>query len=188
MIRLLLLCVLLLAGPARGADWDLLRLMQALAQNPGGRVSFVERKYLAVLDQPVESSGELVYVAPSRLERHTMKPKRESVVLDGDRLQIQRDKRTLNLRLTDYPQVAAFIDSIRATLAGDQAALEASYALSLSGKAERWKLALLPSDPKLAELVLRIEVSGSRGEVREVEILQADGDRSVLSIGRAAER
>jgi outer membrane lipoprotein-sorting protein len=187
MIRLLL-CLLLIAGPACAADWDMAHLMRALAQNPGGRVAFVERKYLAVLDKPVESSGELVYVAPSRLERHTVKPKPESVVLDGERIQIERDKRTLNLRLADYPQIAVLIDSIRATLAGDQAVLEKSYALSLSGKPERWKLALLPSDPKLAELVSRITVSGSRGEVRQVEILQADGDRSVLSIGPVAER
>ena len=30
----------------------------------GGRVAFVEQKYIAMLDRPVESSGELVYLPP----------------------------------------------------------------------------------------------------------------------------
>jgi hypothetical protein len=168
--------------PALAAGWDIPRLMAALAANPGGRAQFVEKKYLAVLDAPIESSGELVYVAPERLERHTARPRAESMVLDGDALSLTRDGRTLNLRLRDYPEAAAFIASIRGTLAGDRAALERNFALSLSGTAARWTLTLLPSDARLASLVLRISVEGSGGQVRQVDILQADGDRSVLQI------
>ena len=43
-------------------------------------------------------------------------------------------------------------------------------------------LTLLPSDQKIATLVLRITVSGSKGLVRSIEYLQADGDRSVLNM------
>ena len=102
--------------------------------------------------------------------------------LDGDTLTLNREGKTHTLRLRDYPEVAALIDSIRATLAGDQQRLARSYALSVSGQASRWQLDLLPSDPGISKVVSRIRIGGRHGAVNEVEILQADGDRSVMSI------
>ncbi|NMG67509.1 outer membrane lipoprotein carrier protein LolA [Azoarcus indigens] len=178
------LALLLAAAPAPAAGWGLEQLMATLADNRGGRVSFVETRYMALLDAPIESSGELVYVAPSRLERHTVKPRPETMVLDGNTLQLSREGQTHTVRLRDYPEAAALIDSIRATLAGDRAALEKTYALKLSGGAERWALDLLPADPAVARLVSRIRLAGNNGEVREVDIFQADGDRSMMRIGK----
>lgn len=164
------------------AAWDLGQLMQALAGNGGGRVRFTETRHLALLDAPLVATGELVYVAPARLERHTETPVRETMVLDGDTLSLDREGRSHTLKLRDYPEAAALIESIRATLAGDRKTLERTYALSLSGSATQWALDLLPSDPAVAKVVLRIRVTGSRGMVRGVEIQQADGDRSVMRI------
>src|SRR6185295_19200851 len=84
-VRLLLL--LLVAGSSSAAGgWDLERLMQDLAQVKVAKGRFVERKYLGILTAPLESSGTLTYVAPSRLEKHTLTPRAESLVLDGDQL------------------------------------------------------------------------------------------------------
>ena len=167
---------------AAGEGWDLERLMNLLARERSGQAAFTERKHLAILDQPVVSSGELRYRAPDRLEKLTLEPRRESLVLEGDTLTVERGERRHVLQLSDYPQVAAFIDSIRATLAGDRAALERAYALHLSGTPERWSLTLLPRDPAMAEVVLRIDIRGSRAALTGIGILQADGDRSVMDI------
>ena len=51
---------------------------------------------------------------------------------------------------------------------------------------ERWSLTLLPSDARIAAIVQRIRISGTRDELREIEMLQADGDRSVMQIRRDA--
>lgn len=183
--RLFLALALLWAAcaPAFGATGlDIGRLMALFAGKTAGEARFVERKYLAVLDQPVESSGILRYRAPDHLERETVEPRRESLIVDGDTLTLERGDQRHVVRLSDYPQVAPFVDSIRATLAGDRKALEQAYALYLSGTLQGWKLALLPKDPQMAAAVLRITLSGREGELREVEILQADGDRSVMTI------
>ncbi|MFT3760282.1 MAG: hypothetical protein QM748_15965 [Thauera sp.] len=52
----------------------------------------------------------------------------------------------------------------------------------MSGDADDWTLSLHPSDPQIAEFVLRIDVSGSGGQVTTIEYLQADGDRSSMRI------
>jgi Outer membrane lipoprotein carrier protein LolA-like len=178
--------LLLAALPAQAAEWGIAQLMQSLKQRGAERALFVEKKFIAILDKPLESSGELNYVPPDRLEKRTLKPRPESVLVDGDRLTIERGNQQRSLRLHDYPDIAAFIDSIRGTLAGDRKALEQVYRLELHGDQERWTLVMFPSDAKLATLVLRIDVTGTRDRVRSIEILQADGDRSVLTVERIA--
>ena len=172
------------AQSVHSAEWKLAQLMQALEQRGAERATFVERKFIALLDKPLESSGELLYVPPARLEKRTLKPKPESVVLDGGTLTIERGKQKHSLRLQDYPDIAAFIESIRGTLAGDRKALERVFRLELHGTENRWTLVMFPSDAKLAATVLRIDVTGTRDLVRSVETLQTDGDRSVLTVER----
>src|SRR4051812_34487838 len=64
------------------APWGIEQLMQRLSQVKSARATFVERKHLRVLNAPIESSGTLVYTAPGYLEKITLKPRPESLVLD----------------------------------------------------------------------------------------------------------
>ncbi len=182
-----LACILLgFSLSAQAAQFTVSQLMGALANNKHGAASFTEKKFISILDQPVESSGELLFIPPARLEKRTFKPKRETLVLDGDVLSVERRRQKHVLLLKDYPEVAGMIESMRATLAGDRKALERVYHLTLQGDRERWTLVLIPRDAKVGGLVARIRMDGSQDEVRAVEILQADGDRSLMSIQKTA--
>jgi len=174
--------LLLAASGAFAADWDLQQLMDSLARHKSGRATFVETRRLAVLDKPIESSGELLYVAPDKLEKRTLKPRPEAMVVDGDALTVERGNRKLQVQLQAYPEIAAFIDSIRGTLAGDRKALERNYQLAISGAAENWVLQLTPLDDRMKAVVQRIRIGGVRDQVRSVEIVQADGDSSLMVI------
>ncbi len=175
------LALTLAAAPALAA-WDVGSLMAELARNRGGHATFTEKKYIALLDRPVVSSGEMHYVAPDYLEKRTLAPKPELLLLDKDRITVERGKHKITLRLTEQPEILAFVASIRGTLSGDRAALERNYALHLAGSRDNWTLTLSPSDTRIAELVTRITIAGRRGQVGSVEYLQADGDRAVMSI------
>jgi len=171
---------------ANAAPLSISQLMASLAQHPQGAATFSEKKFIAMLDEPVVSSGELLFIAPARLEKRTLKPKPETMVLDGDTLTLQRGQRTRTLQLKDYPEVAGMIESVRATLAGDRQALERVYHLALDGSAERWTLVLTPLDPKVGAVIARIRMEGVKDVVRSVEILQADGDSSLMTIEKRA--
>lgn len=173
-------------SPAAFAAWDLQQLMETLAQGKSGRARFVERKSLAMLDKPVESSGELLYSAPDHLEKRTLKPRAESMSVTGDELRIERDRQTYNLQLQSYPELAAFIDSIRGTLAGNRKALERNFRLNLEGTAEHWSLQLLPLDEKMQAVIQHIRIKGALDQVRSIEITQADGDSSLMTIEKLA--
>ena len=164
------------------AAFDIAELMNDLAQYKGGRAKFVEKKYIALLDKPVIATGEMNYIAPDRLEKRTLTPKPELLILDKDTLTLEREKQKLTINLANQPEALAFAASIRGTLSGNRAALEKNYLLHLAGSAEKWELTLLPSDQKIATLIQRITVAGRKNQIVSIEYLQADGDRSVLLI------
>ncbi|CAB3768523.1 acyltransferase [Burkholderia puraquae] len=178
--------IALAAVPAQAADtspaWTLDRLMSTLAQHKSGRATFTETKYLSIATQPVESSGELVFVAPDHLEKHTLSPKPEHLVVDGDMLTVERNNRKYTLALARYPELGAFIDSIRATLAGNRFALEQVYKVALAGRGDGWTLTLTPLDSRMLKVVSAITLDGTRDVLRSVAIRQADGDRSVMHL------
>jgi len=185
MIRALALGLVVAAAASMAlaaGEWTVAELMQGLAARGPERAKFVERKHLAILDQPVVSTGELSWTPPARLEKRTVTPKAESLILDGGLLTLERDRRKTTLRLAEYPQIAAIVESLRGMLAGDRTALEKTYRLEAYGTRERWTLVMLPSDAQVAALVQRIDVAGNGNRVRSIEIRQSDGDRSVMSI------
>ncbi|OGU46750.1 MAG: acyltransferase, partial [Hydrogenophilales bacterium RIFOXYA1_FULL_63_33] len=106
------------------AAFNMDQLMSELAQHKGGRAKFVEKRTLAVLDRPLVATGEMTYTPPDRLEKRTLTPKPETMVLDKDQVSIERDKRKYSISLASRPEALAFVDSIRNTLAGNRAALE----------------------------------------------------------------
>lgn len=168
---------------AAAQDWGLPELMQLLAQHKSAKASFVERKYIGFVDRPLESSGELAFIAPDRLEKRTLAPKPESLVLEGNTLSVEKaGKRRLDVDLQSHPEAAAFVESIRGTLAGDLAALQKFYTLDLSGRAEHWTLVLVPNQPRMQKIVSRIRIEGTQSRVRLVAFEQADGDRSEMQI------
>jgi len=158
-------------------------LLQLLAARRHGHVTFTEVQQLAMLDRPLQSSGELLYEAPDRLEKRTLKPKAQTLILEHGVLTARRGHRTYVMELRDYPQVVPFVESIRATLAGDRAALERFFRVQFDGTLAAWTLLLVPVDATLAGAVKDIRIEGERDVVRTVEIRQSDGDRSLLSIG-----
>lgn len=171
-------------APEAAAPWGLPRLMLALRQVKAASAQFVERKTLHMLSEPLLASGTLIYVAPDQVQKITVLPKRERLAISGDRLTIEGgpDDRARALSLAEYPEIGAFVEGIRATLAGDQAALDRFYTLRLDGSAGDWRLLLQPKAAKLKDIVSWIRISGSGNRIREVETQESDGDHSDMSI------
>lgn len=177
---------LVLCASSHAADWTLPDLMHSLAQIKSGKARFIEKKYIGILDKPLESSGELSFEAPHRLEKRTLKPRAESMLLDGDKLTVTLyEKQPLYLRLQDHPDVAALVESIRGTLSGDQAALEKNYAIELSGAQGKWQLTLTPTKKALTQVVRQIHIGGADANIKTIAFDQADGDRIEMAISTA---
>lgn len=159
------------------------QLLKMLSEHRHGHVAFTEVQQLSILDQPLHSSGELLYDAPDRLEKRTLEPRAEDLLLENGVLTVDRNHRRHSVALRDFPQALPFVESLRATLAGDRTALERYFAVHFLGDLEHWTLELTPTEATVRRSVRRILIAGEHDRIRTVKIDQSDGDSSTLTIG-----
>jgi hypothetical protein len=164
------------------ADWGLPQLMSGFAAVEESRARFQEEKHLAMLTEPLMLSGTLRYVRPDRIEKRITQPYAESLRIDRDRLKWESQGRTRILSLRSQPQIWALAESLRATLAGDLPALQRHYTVKLQGTRTQWTITLEPRYDSLAQFIGQIRLQGRDNQLREVEIIEASGDRSLMRI------
>ncbi len=186
---LVALCSLALARGVRAADDELVQLFSDLGARRERQARFTERKFSALLKAPAESSGTLIFRAPNVLEKRTAEPKRESVRIEGNIVTyegapVRGDASKRTFALSDAPLLAALVESLRATLAGDLPALRRHYDVTRSAPQGRagWELTLVPRERALLDAVARIVLRGSGGEVSSIEIVEVGGDLTLMQI------
>jgi outer membrane lipoprotein-sorting protein len=171
-----------LQAAADEAQWTFAQLMAQLAQVDTSRARYSEVKRVSMLKEPLLLSGTLSYARPDRMEKRQTSPFAEVIRVNGERLTVERDGKTRSISLRGTPLVDALVESLRATLAGDAAALQNVYTVSTDGARDRWKLLLIPRDPEVAAAVRRITISGSGARLSRIEIIEPGGDSSVMTI------
>lgn len=166
------------------ADDDALsQVMRTLAAVSAVEAAFREEKTLAVLDAPLVTSGVLYYRAPDFLRKRTLHPQPEDYEADGHWLTVETpDAGRRQFDLNGYPQLRPFVEAIRATQAGDRAALERYYQLEFQGTLGDWNLRLTPRAADAQRYVAAIVLRGRNGRIDRMETLEPDGDRSVMTI------
>ena len=169
---------------ARSADLDMPGLMRLFANNKNIRAEFIERKYVRILDAPVESKGELVFSAPARLEKRTKEPRPEAFVIDGNQVSIERGSSKRTLSLDEFPDMASLVRSLTSTFRGDQVSIEQFFTWTLSGPINRWQLILRPKSSKIFITLAEVRLAGDGAYVHTVETTLTDGDRSLMTLGR----
>jgi hypothetical protein len=171
-------------GAAAQQVWGLPQLMAALGQVKSATGQFTERKTMHMLTQPLLSTGRLAYVAPAHIEKITLSPMSERLVMDGDRVTIVSgpNNETRTFSVADFPQIGGLVEGIRATLAGDLPTLERIYTTRLSGTLAAWDLQLVPRDSDLAHVIKWIEFRGDGNRVRTIDTENPNGDRSEMTI------
>jgi len=174
-LRALLCAGLLLAAPAaRAAEEPLDTLLAGMASSRGVEARFVESKQVSLLAQPVESRGVLYFVPPDRMLRRTEEPVHSELRIVGEQL---------NFRAGDDPQVdlsknpaaRAFVDNFIALFRGDRQELETRYRVEFETKDDAWTMRLAPRPP-LDAFLRAITLSGDGQTLRELVLVEADGD------------
>jgi Outer membrane lipoprotein carrier protein LolA-like len=166
-------------------DIDMPALMKLFASNKNIKTEFVERKFVRVLDAPVESSGELIFIAPAHLEKNTKLPKAESMTIDGNKVSIERGSFKRTMSLDDLSNMASMVQSLTATFRGDQTGIEQYFTWVLTGTLKKWQLVLKPKSIKLFVTLREIRFKGEDEYVHTVETTLTDGDSSLMTLGRA---
>ena len=162
-------------------------LLRLLAAVPRAEARFTEVRRLQVLSTPLELRGTLRYVRPDRLERQVQSPYEETIRIEGGRVSVDNPARGArrSYALDALPAAYVLVESLRATLAGDGAALERHYRLKLLGTREAWLLTLTPRDPGVADMLAEVRLHGTAERVTRIEYDEGPGDRTVITLREA---
>lgn len=173
---------LLAAAAARAHDDDGFRaLMKEFSALGERRVAYTEVKSLRMLDSEIEQSGMLVFSPPETLIREIRDPVSESYAIIGDTMFVIRNGLEEPVDLDTVPLLRAFIESFRATLAGDIELIGEYYFVEFKVGGNEWTLNLRPRYA-LGRFIERIEFTGDGTWVRAISIDEADGDSSKITL------
>jgi hypothetical protein len=110
-------------------------------------------------------------------------PDSENFEVRGDELTIEfPDGRRRDLSIDEHPVLRAFVESYRATLAGDEDTLKRYFQVELTGPMNAWELRLTPRQAELADILSAVIMRGRNSTVYSVETLEASGDRSIMTL------
>ncbi|QVL46794.1 MAG: hypothetical protein KFB96_13575 [Thiocapsa sp.] len=166
---------------AAGQPVDVQALMQLLGRVERAEVAYQERVESGLIDTAIGTRGNLVYQAPDDIRR--ISDDGDGFALDGDRMQLIRGNQiTDELVVSEIKPLAALVGALRATFAGDLAALQADYRLDYGVTEQAWTLDLAPRAIALSPLFQRIRILGDGATIETIEMLEANGDRRTLQM------
>ena len=173
---------------AYAEDWSLPQLMAALAEVKTVHTSFDETKTMAMLSEPIKSSGTLAYKAPDFLEKRVKEPQPSYFIVAGDQVTVSvAPNEERQLVLFQYPALDAFVAALRGTLAGDLKTLKEYYDVEFSGSRDNWRMRLVPSVEEMRLYVKDITIHGNGAHITRLITLEPNNDASTMTFYPAGE-
>jgi outer membrane lipoprotein-sorting protein len=176
--------LLLVAGsasaeaPVESPTPTLEALMAGMAETTGVWARFVEQKEIALLSEPIETRGTLVFVPPDRLRRSTAEPSRSELVIAGERFAFHDEAGSDAVDLGANPLARQFVESFIVLFSGDLVKLRERYETEFTSAGANWSLALRPRSRPLSDLIERITLVGTGPRLGGMVMLEKDGDRT----------
>ena len=153
-ILLVLISVLLLPCALAGdANWSVEQLMKGLSEVRHAKLEFTETKQSIFVITDITTRGNMEYRAPDYIEKNTISPFKERVVISGDSMEIKKEidtgkmdelEQTQRYSVQSHPLLKATIESIRALLAGNFVMLTENYTMIFEGDRVAWNFSLFP--------------------------------------------
>jgi hypothetical protein len=181
-IRATLFCVLAIIMQASAADPGLGDVMAALSAIRLSESKYTEEKHYEMMDLPMIQQGVLRYESPEKLAWERGDNGQGRYEIHENQLITRRHDKVEIISLESMPALRAFIESFRATLAGNEQRLRQYYVVTFSGMVESWKLQLQPRDRTMRRFIDQIIIQGEKDQLRMIEIYEMNGDWSRMKL------
>ena len=194
-VRNLLLFLLLTIPSVTLADedvWDLSALVHEFSGISHAKLVFRETRSSAFTMTDLVITGSVEYRRPHYIERRTVSPIVERIVINRDYLSIEKAVhagrkgdsmvQTGKYRIQSWPLLATAVNSLRAMLGGDTAPIRENFEVALQGSRADWRLDLVPTNPEIRRYFTWITLYGSGARIQKTISTRADGGQSTLDL------
>jgi hypothetical protein len=160
------------------------QVLAARAKVQEGFATFTQERRIHYVRDSLSSAGRLRYVAPDHLEMIVEKPQQESFIYEEGVLSFDTadGKSAGQVSVDSDLLLSAMFSGLVGTLSGNEDELRRVFFVEFAADGCRWRMKLTPKSKRVAEKVQAIDLRGRDQHLDEVEILQANGDRSVMMI------
>ena len=174
--------MLLLASSSTVQALDLQEVLDRARVTPPDRVRFREQRHNPLLKAPMELSGYLEYAAPGQLRKVVESPFQESMLFDGDQVEISRDGQVRRIGLKSRKSILVMLQTIESLLSGDSQSLHRYFDVALTGTLKRWHLKLIPSSGRLSRQLRSLTVNGGDDTINNLRFEMQNGEWQHLEI------
>jgi Outer membrane lipoprotein carrier protein LolA-like len=166
------------------ANCTLSQVLATRAKVQEGSATFTQERRIHYVRDPLSSAGRLRFVAPDHLEMIVEKPQPESFIYDDGVLSFDTadGKPAGQVSVDSDLLLSAMFSGLVGTLSGNEDELRHAFFIEFVAEACNWRMSLTPKSKRVSEKVQKIDLKGRDQHLDEVEILQANGDRSLLRI------
>lgn len=173
------------AARAQG-DAALAQIQKMVARPPIMCGDFEQQKTLVGLKRPVKSTGRFCALTEKGVLWNTLTPFASTLKLSREEIvQSQGDRVTSRLSAKEEPTVGVISELLFSVLAGDFDRLRASFKVDATAQAANWHARLVPKESGMKRVISAIELNGS-DFVRQITMMEASGDRTVISFANIA--
>lgn len=151
-------------------------VMASLARSGGVEARFRESRQLTILSEPIESAGMLYFAPPDSLARHVEEPGESRIIVRADRVSFQDETGTQTLELGSSEVARAMVGNVMVLMRGDLDALRKDYEIRFDVADGLWNLDLEPRDRIVKQMIERLRVTGSEGQLIRMETVETSGD------------
>lgn len=172
------------AQDALAEDCTLAQVLKSRATIRESAAAFTQERRIKYVSEPLHSSGRLHYVAPAHLEMAVEMPQPESFVYEDGVLTIETAGAhpVRQISVESDAILSAMFAGLLGTLAGNEDALRDDFHVGFNAEACWWRMTLVPKLKRVLAKVREINLRGTDERIEEAEVVQANGDRSVLRI------
>lgn len=154
-------------------------LKRILAYHKGNGLfaKFVEEKKVLILQRPLRSSGELIFLPHKGLYRKLQTPFAQELLITTTAIQ-QRDAsgRSETLALEKLPLAKALVEGFLAVFSGSVESMQTHFQGYFSSENHHWKLALKPIRAVMAQMISCMILEGEKEHVVRLLIQETNGD------------
>jgi len=174
---------------ARATPDGLDQLFAGFAKIRGLSARFVEKKQIALLEEPIINHGRVYFARPLLFAWHVDKPFASALFLRTQRVVIWDGSKTREIELSSHPGVAALATSFVSLLHGDRKALQVNYEIALRpSTGAKWNLSLKPKTAALQRLIKGLSFSGQAIQLSSMKLDEATGDTSMTAFSEVDTR
>ncbi len=136
-----------------------------------------KKKRIAVLRQPLSSSGHLVFIPSQGLYRQLQTPFAQELLITPDAIH-QRDSqgRTEVFPLAQIPVAKAFAEAFLAVFSGSWTTLHTHFNVYFSSDGVQWQLGLKPSHKVMASVIACLVLEGVDERLSQLWVQESNGD------------